>query len=74
MVSGTLLGYARTGSVLSHDKDMDVGLFGWEEQFEIVQRILDSGGVFVHRPDTGDATVEPGMVGKDIEATFGAIG
>ncbi len=36
------------------------------------QRILDSGGVFVHRPDTGDATVEPGMVGKDIEATFGA--
>jgi hypothetical protein len=43
LVSGTLLGYARTGSVLSHDKDMDVGLFGWEEQFEIVQRILDSG-------------------------------
>lgn len=36
------------------------------------QRILDSGGVFVHRPDTGDATIEPGMVGKDIEATFGA--
>lgn len=36
------------------------------------QRILDSGGVFVHRPDTGDATVEPGMVGKDIESTFGA--
>ena len=43
LVSGTLLGYARTGSVLSHDKDMDVGLFGWEEQFDIVQRILDSG-------------------------------
>ena len=35
LVSGTLLGYARTGSVLSHDKDMDVGLFGWEEQFDI---------------------------------------
>jgi nicotinamide phosphoribosyltransferase len=34
-------------------------------------RIINSGGVFVCRPDSGDPTIEPGMVGKDIEAAFG---
>jgi hypothetical protein len=43
LISGTLLGYARTGSVLSHDKDIDVGLFGWEDQFDIVAAILKTG-------------------------------
>lgn len=33
--------------------------------------IINSGGVMVFRPDSGDPKVEPGMVGKDIEATFG---
>lgn len=33
--------------------------------------ILNSGGVMVFRPDSGDPTIEPGMVGRDIEATFG---
>lgn len=37
-------------------------------------RILASGGVLVDRPDSGDPTVEPGLVGKDIEATFGLAG
>jgi nicotinamide phosphoribosyltransferase len=35
-------------------------------------RILASGGVMVMRPDSGDPTVEPSMVAKDVEATFGA--
>lgn len=34
-------------------------------------KVINSGGVFVFRPDSGDPTIEPGMVGKDIEATFG---
>ena len=34
-------------------------------------RVIDSGGVYVFRPDSGDPTVEPSMVGQDIEATFG---
>lgn len=34
-------------------------------------RVINSGGVFVFRPDSGDPTIEPGMVGKDIESTFG---
>jgi hypothetical protein len=43
LVSGTLLGFARNKSVLPHDKDIDVGLFGWEDQFEIVDAIHKSG-------------------------------
>ena len=35
------------------------------------EKIVESGGCLVHRPDTGDATIEPGLVGKDLEATFG---
>jgi len=34
-------------------------------------RILASGGRMIARPDTGDMTIEPGLVGKDWEATFG---
>lgn len=33
--------------------------------------IINSGGVMVFRPDSGDPKVEPSMVGKDIEDTFG---
>ena len=42
LVSGTLLGYARSGTVLSHDKDIDIGVFGWDRQFEIVDTLLKS--------------------------------
>jgi nicotinamide phosphoribosyltransferase len=34
-------------------------------------RVINSGGVFVCRPDSGDPTIEPAMVGRDIEAAFG---
>lgn len=40
---------------------------------KLKDKVIDSGGVFVFRPDSGDATIEPGMVGKDIEATFGVV-
>ena len=43
LVSGTLLGYARNGSVLPHDKDIDVGIFGWESQFDIIDAIVKTG-------------------------------
>lgn len=43
LVSGTLLGYARNGSVLPHDKDIDVGIFGWESQFDIIEAIVKTG-------------------------------
>jgi nicotinamide phosphoribosyltransferase len=33
--------------------------------------VINSGGKLVLRPDTGDITIEPGMVGIDIENTFG---
>jgi nicotinamide phosphoribosyltransferase len=36
------------------------------------ETIQNSGGVMVFRPDSGDPTVEPGMVARDVEATFGA--
>lgn len=43
LVSGTLLGYAREGKLLAHDKDLDVGIIGWEDQFDVVNALLKSG-------------------------------
>jgi tetratricopeptide (TPR) repeat protein len=43
LMSGTLLGYARHRGFLSHDKDVDVGLVGWEDQFAIFQHLLLDG-------------------------------
>lgn len=34
-------------------------------------RVINSGGKLICRPDSGDITIEPGLVGKDIEDTFG---
>jgi hypothetical protein len=42
---GTLLGYARCGDFLSHDKDIDVGLLGGERSYEAVA-LLSASGVF----------------------------
>ena len=36
------------------------------------KEIEESGGVMVMRPDSGDANVEPALVARDLEATFGA--
>jgi hypothetical protein len=35
LVSGTLLGYEREGKFLDHDKDIDIGVVGWEKQYDI---------------------------------------
>lgn len=43
LVSGTLLGYAREGRLLAHDKDVDVGIIGWENQYDVVDALLQSG-------------------------------
>lgn len=40
---GTLLGYAREGRLLSHDKDVDVGIFDWPSQFDLARLLLESG-------------------------------
>ena len=42
LVSGTLLGYQRAGDFLSHDKDIDVGIFGSNDQFEIIHALSQS--------------------------------
>jgi len=42
LVSGTLLGYAREGRILLHDKDVDVGIIGWEGQYDVIAALLDS--------------------------------
>ncbi len=42
LVSGTLLGYERVGDFLSHDKDIDVGIFGNSDQFEMIQALSES--------------------------------
>lgn len=43
LVSGTLLGYHREGGLLAHDKDIDVGIIGWEDQYAVVNALLQSG-------------------------------
>ena len=42
LVSGTLLGYVREGQLLAHDKDIDVGVLGWEQQYKIGNALLNS--------------------------------
>lgn len=43
LVSGTLLGYQREGALLAHDKDIDVGIVGWQDQYDIAAALLQSG-------------------------------
>jgi len=43
LVSGTLLGYAREGGLLAHDKDIDVGIVGWEQQFALCDALQRDG-------------------------------
>jgi hypothetical protein len=42
LVSGTLLGYQRNGGFLSHDKDIDVGIFAEQDIFSVVDLVLKS--------------------------------
>lgn len=43
LVSGTLLGFVREGQLLSHDKDIDVGIIGWENQYKLCMALQESG-------------------------------
>lgn len=43
LVSGTLLGCIREGKLLSHDKDIDVGIIGWENQYTLCMALQESG-------------------------------
>lgn len=43
LVSGTLLGCVREGQLLSHDKDIDVGIVGWENQYALCMALQESG-------------------------------
>jgi len=43
IAAGTLLGYARDGEILKHDKDVDIGIIGWEDQFTAAQALLETG-------------------------------
>ena len=43
LVSGTLLGYEREGRLLAHDKDIDVGIIGWEHQYALCLALQQSG-------------------------------
>ncbi|HEU0197211.1 MAG TPA: hypothetical protein VFQ88_08385 [Nevskiaceae bacterium] len=55
LVSGTLLGYAREGQLLAHDKDLDVGILHWESQYDIAAALLKSKLFWVRVPSIGDS-------------------
>lgn len=47
LMSGTLLGFERNGTILAHDKDIDIGLIGWENQFNVAEALLETGHFYM---------------------------
>lgn len=43
LISGTLLGMTRDGKIFDHDKDFDLGIIGWEKQFDVFEILYKSG-------------------------------
>lgn len=42
IMSGTLLGCIREKRIFEHDKDFDIGIIGWEAQFDVANALLKS--------------------------------
>jgi hypothetical protein len=43
VISGTLLGLVREGRIFEHDKDFDIGILGWEKQFDVASALIKTG-------------------------------
>jgi len=43
LISGTLLGCMRDNKIMPHDKDIDIGLIGWEAQFDLATTLIELG-------------------------------
>jgi hypothetical protein len=43
IISGTLLGCIRDGRIFEHDKDFDLGVIGWQSQFDVAEALIKSG-------------------------------
>lgn len=43
VMSGTLLGLVREGRIFEHDKDFDIGILGWENQFDVASALIKTG-------------------------------
>ena len=42
IIAGTLLGCIRDGRIFAHDKDFDIGVIGWESQFDVAAALMKS--------------------------------
>jgi hypothetical protein len=43
LISGTLLGCMREKSIMTHDKDLDLGIIGWQSQFDLANTLIEMG-------------------------------
>ncbi|MEK9614620.1 MAG: hypothetical protein VW080_11955 [Flavobacteriaceae bacterium] len=53
--AGTLLGMVREGKIFDHDKDFDIGVLGWEKQFDIFSELYKSDNYDVNIHEIGGA-------------------
>ena len=51
LISGSLLGCIRENKILPHDKDVDMGIIGWENQYKLMDVLSASGEFFIDARD-----------------------